>query len=103
MKLGLYLAAILLATFTVRAQVHGDSIGGAPAPVAPYPTNVVIKITGGIINADFDTLASYSFTVPDMTAANHPSIEQAEKQIPAVIKGLDGKTVRIRGFMMPVK
>jgi hypothetical protein len=41
--------------------------------------------------------------VPDMTATNHPSVGQAEKQIPAAIKNLDGKTVRIRGFMMPVK
>ena len=44
-----------------------------------------------------------TFNVPDMTAPNHPSVAQAEKQIPEIIKNLDGKTARIRGFMMPVK
>ena len=52
---------------------------------------------------DFETLASYAFNVPDMTASNHVSVAQAEKQIPASIKQLDGQTVRIRGFMMPIK
>jgi hypothetical protein len=84
--------------------VHGASIDAAPAPVAaPAGSNIVIRVTGGIVSADFETLASYTFNVPDMTASNHISISQAEKQIPAAIKQLDGKTVRIRGFMMPVK
>jgi hypothetical protein len=38
-----------------------------------------------------------------MTAKTHPTVAEAEKQIPASIKNLDGKTVRVRGFMMPVK
>jgi hypothetical protein len=84
--------------------VRGDVIDAAPAPVAAPPaSNIVIQAKGGIVNADFETLASYTFNVPDMTATNHPSVSQAEKQIPAAIKNLDGKTVRIRGFMMPVK
>ncbi len=86
------------------AAIQGDSIGGGPAPAtAPASTNIVIQTTGGVVNADFEALASYSFNVPDMTATNHPSVSQAEKQIPAVIKKLDGKIVRIRGFMMPIK
>jgi len=107
------LAGLLLAaSLPARAQsaaakavaVRGDSIDAAPAPVAAPPSsNVVIQVTGGVVNADFETLASYPFNVPDMTATNHISVSQAEKQIPAAIKNLDGKTVRIRGFMMPVK
>lgn len=86
------------------AAIQGDSIDGTPAPAAaPAATNIVIKTTGGVVNADFETLASYSFNVPDMTATNHPTVAQAEKQIPAAIKQLDGKIVRIRGFMMPIK
>lgn len=89
------------------AAAHGDAIGGAPiaaTPAAPAAAKaIVIHSTGGVINADFETLAAFSFAVPDMTAANHPTVSQAEKQIPAVIKSLDGKTVRIRGFMMPIK
>jgi hypothetical protein len=86
------------------AAIQGDSIDGTPAPAAaPAPSAVVIQAVGGVVNADFETLASYTFNVPDMTATNHISVSQAEKQIPATIKKLDGKTVRIRGFMMPVK
>lgn len=85
--------------------VHGTSIdggaGAAPAPAAA--TNHPITMIGGVVNADFETLASYKFNVPDMTASNHVSVAEAEKQIPAAIKQLDGKVVRIRGFMMPVK
>jgi hypothetical protein len=105
------LAGLWLVTFLqVRAQsaaagkVHGESIDGAPSPAAaPPPSNVVVQTAGGVVNADFQTLASFTFNVPDMTATNHISVGQAEKQIPEVIKKLDGKTVRIRGFMMPIK
>jgi len=107
---GLWLLAAVLpanaqsAATPKAAVIQGDSIDGTPAPAAaPAPTNVVIQTTGGVINADFETLASYTFNVPDITATNHPTVGQAEKQIPASIKKLDGKTVRIRGFMMPVK
>ena len=88
------------------SAIHGAAIDAAPAAPAPAPaagTNIVINAKDGIIMADFETLAAYSFTVPDMTAPHHPSVADAEKQIPAAIKGLDGKVVRIRGFMMPVK
>ncbi len=86
------------------APIHGDSIDASPPPAAvSSPSNVVSQATSGVLDADFETLASYAFAVPDMSATNHPSVSQAEKQIPAAIKKLDGKTVRIRGFMMPVK
>jgi hypothetical protein len=105
---GLWLAVSL----PVRAQtvaatktvaIHGDAIDASPSPAAAPPAAAAPTTTGGVVNADFETLASYAFTVPDMTATNHPSVSQAEKQIPAAIKQLDGKTVRIRGFMMPIK
>src|ERR1019366_2022728 len=80
------------------------AIDASPAPAAAHPPgNVVAQAAGGILNADFATLASFTFNVPDMTATNHISVSEAEKQIPAAIKLLEGKTVRIRGFMMPIK
>ena len=108
---GAALAALLLASaLTARAQVasvpkvHGAAIDAAPAaPPAPVPAAAAPTSTGGIVNADFETLASFTFNIPDMTAKDHPSVSDAEKQIPAAIKKLDGKTVRVRGFMMPVK
>jgi hypothetical protein len=104
-------ALLLTAALSARAQsaggkVHGESIDGSAAAAAPAPTAAAVPVvttTGGIINAGFDTLASFPFTVPDMTAKTHPTVAEAEKQIPASIKNLDGKTVRVRGFMMPVK
>lgn len=106
------LAAVLFLTASVMARaqvaaapkVHGASIdAGATAAPAPAPALAAPTMTGGVINADFETLASFKFEIPDMTAKNHPSVSEAEKQIPAAIKKLDGKTVRVRGFMMPVK
>ncbi len=94
---------------TLKAQpapgaplTHGAAIDAAEH-AAPVPGKIVIHLTDGVPEADFAALGAYPFNVPDMTAPNHPSVADAEKQIPAVIKELDGKTVRIRGFMMPVK
>jgi len=94
---------------TAKAAPRGESIDGGPAPAtpaaaaAPATAAVIKKDKDGTVNADFETLASYTFAVPDMTVSNHVSVAQAEKQIPAGIKQLDGQTVRIRGFMMPIK
>jgi hypothetical protein len=86
------------------APIQGDSIDASPPPAAaPSASNVVSQTESGVLDADFETLASYAFAMPDRSATNHPSVSQAEKQIPAAIRKLDGKTVRIRGFMMPVK
>jgi hypothetical protein len=88
---------------TNAAPIRGDAIDGSSPPAAPAPGKVVVQAAGGVLNADFATLASFTFNVPDMTASNHISVPQAEKQIPPAIKLMDGKSVRIRGFMMPVK
>jgi hypothetical protein len=98
MKTKYCMALLILLGAAAKADAQAAATNAAPAG-----TNIVIKTVAGVVSADFETLAAYSFAVPDMTAANHPTVGQAEKQIPAVIKGLDGKTVRIRGFMMPVK
>lgn len=93
-------------TASVAKAAHGESIDAGPASIAPAkpaPAAHPITMIDGVVNADFETLASYTFNVPDMTASNHVSVADAEKQIPASIKQLDGKTVRIRGFMMPIK
>lgn len=97
----LYLATVSPA----RGQtVHGESIdGSAVAPPASATTNTAPATTGGILDADFETLASYNFNVPDGPTTNAAALVKAAKQIPDGIKKLDGKVVRIRGFMMPVK
>jgi hypothetical protein len=101
----LLLGAVLRAGAQSAAApaVHGTAIDAPSAPAAPAATNHPITLIGGVVNADFATLASFTFKVPDMTESNHVSVADSEKQIPAAIKQLDGKTVRVRGFMMPVK
>jgi hypothetical protein len=106
---GLWLMAALSqasaqsAPATNAAPIRGDAIDASSSPATPAPSNIVAQLAGGVLNADFATLASFTFNVPDMTASNHISVSEAEKQIPAAIRLLHGKTVRIRGFMMPVK
>lgn len=90
--------------FCAVAWLTAEMADGQVAATNASPVaKIVIKTVGGVVDADFETLAAFSFAVPDMTVPKHPTVPEAEKQIPAAIKGLDGKTVRIRGFMMPIK
>jgi hypothetical protein len=102
---GVLLTAALAARAQSATAIHGAAIDAAPTPpaVAPASSNVVVQMTDGVLNADFQTLASYNFTVPDIVLTNQLGITEAEKQIPAAIKQMDGKTVRIEGFMMPIR
>ena len=94
-------------TTILQAQgqsVHGAAIDGSAAPPPAQPaTNAAPEKAGAVLDADFETLASYNFNVPDSPATNAVALEKVAQQIPDGIKKLDGKTVRIRGFMMPVK
>jgi hypothetical protein len=52
----------------------------------------------------FEKLASFGFEPPDTQITNRTAaVDEADKYIPADIKGLDGKKVVIRGFMLPLK
>lgn len=90
---------------STRAQpVHGESIGAAaPAVPARPAASSVAAADGAVLKADFDTLASFPFAVPDAAPTNRAALEMVMKQIPDAIRKLDGKVVRIRGFMMPVR
>ncbi len=91
---------------TVRGQaVHGESIdASAPTISAPATTNNVSAAgDGGAIKAEFETLASFSFYTPVNAITNRADLDKVAQQIPEAIRKLDGKTVRIRGFMMPTK
>ena len=98
------LAGVSSAILPARGQaIHGESIGAPEAATAPPPaTNQVAAKAGEILNADFETLASYNFDAPSAVITNQAGKDQVAGQIPEAIKKLDGKLVRIRGFMMPV-
>lgn len=95
----------LTTTSPARAQaVHGESIDTSAPTVSVRPaTNGPAAETGAAPQADFDTLAAFPFNAPEAAVTNHAALDKVEKQIPESIKKLDGKVVRIRGFMMPVK
>ncbi|HEX4119532.1 MAG TPA: DUF3299 domain-containing protein [Verrucomicrobiae bacterium] len=104
-----FAGALYLTTISpARGQpVHGESIdASAPAlsAPAPAPTSTLAAMSpGGATKADFETLASFPFDAPNTAVTNKADLEKVAKQIPETVKKLDGKTVRIRGFMMPTK
>jgi hypothetical protein len=71
---------------------------GAAAPAAPAEENGFLKLT-------FEQLASYPFTPPnfDPTADPNAKPPTGEEQIPAQVKGWNGRKAVITGYMVPVK
>jgi uncharacterized protein len=102
----LWAGALYMTTISpTRGQaIHGESIDDAAPAVAARPaTNSAVTDAGGVLKAEFEMLASYEFDVADTSASNRVAMEYVTKLIPEAIKKLDGKVVRIRGFMIPVK
>jgi hypothetical protein len=103
---GILVGILYMTTISpTRGQaVHGQSIdASAPKVAAPPATNTAAAGSGTVVNADFETLASFDFYVPDSAITNRAGLDKAAKQIPESIRKLDGKVVRIRGFMVPLK
>ncbi|MGO8696943.1 MAG: DUF3299 domain-containing protein [Limisphaerales bacterium] len=85
-------------------SVHGESIDTAAPTVSARPAaKSAAAGDGAVPQADFETLAAFQFNAPDAAVTNQAALNKVGKQIPENIKKLDGKVVRIRGFMMPVK
>ena len=102
-------------------EIHGERIGSTPSP-QKNATNAAITafsvaapkqaaVTNGVPvpvdlsrDLDWDFLASYEFETPEISATNLAgAVKEANKQIPAAIKTLDGKTVSLTGFILPLK
>lgn len=70
-------------------------------PSQPKQPELPIKLSAdGYREVDFGQLASYAFEAPAMDAAPKPG---SVDQIPEKIQELDGKPIRMSGFMMPMK
>ena len=64
------------------------------------------KPTGGdYLKAGFDVLAGYTFIPAELDASAPPGTPppSGAKQIPPVVKALDGKNVIVSGYMLPTK
>lgn len=110
---------ILSGLYLLQAQnpPRGDSIGGAAFVSTNKPTQSTIIQTNAVFapiirtNAagelviGFDALSGYPMQLPDNLISNTNQAAWADRQvnvmIPASIKSLNGKKVRIEGFMLP--
>lgn len=54
----------------------------------------------GRVAVSFDRLAGFDYTPPKSATAVHPSLRQ--EGIPEAVRQLDGKRVRVQGFMLPL-
>lgn len=70
------------------------------ADVSAGPAN-----SGGYIKAGFDVLASYTFVPAELDPSAPPGTPppSGAKQIPPLVKELDGKNVIVSGYMLPTK
>ena len=77
----------------------------APAITSAPPVAAVATKTTGYPALGFDRLAAYNFVLPEDGAPTNQTaaLEQANSQIPAVVKALDAKRFAIKGFMLPLK
>ena len=88
---------------TSNLAATGQSAAGATNAA---PASAAGKATkpGGYLAVGFDTLSSYEYAAPDVQVTNLINgIDEADKFIPANVKGLDGKKAVIKGFMLPLK
>lgn len=73
----------------------------AASPAAAPSTNTPAK-PGGPMALGFDKLAGFNYVVPEYTGTTPPPAPDTN-QIPATVRALDGKTVSVKGFMLPLK
>lgn len=65
-----------------------------------------IESEGSYLKLGFDKLGDFAFVAPNYDPAADTSAKPAatgEEQIPAVVKGWNGKKAMVTGFMLPVK
>ena len=85
----------------LKAKATNAPATPAQAPAAAASTNGPAK-PGGPLDLGFDKLAAFNYVVPEYTGTTPPPAPDTN-QIPATIRALDGKTVAVKGFMLPLK
>jgi hypothetical protein len=88
-----------LASRPARPSASGQS-APAPLPAKNEPPQKVKQRADGFWDVSFANLASFAFETP--TAEKLPALA-ATQTIPEDVRSLDGKRVRIAGFMLPTK
>jgi len=101
---------LLSTTLVLNSQttrlMKGEPVSPPPAaaasPAAPavVPATPVVPVDGKTLSLDFFKLGFETVKDPVDPKTGQPHYND---QIPAAIKAYDGRKVRIRGYMMPVK
>src|SRR5262245_37084304 len=80
------------------SALSADTAAAAATASAP-------QVENGYLKLGFEQLASYQFTPPAFDPAADPKAKPptGEEQIPANVKGWNGKKAIITGYMVPVK
>ena len=102
--------AVCVATLFLPLAGRAEStatMAAAPvaAPAAGVATAAEPKVENGYLKLGFEHLASYVFNPPSFDPAANPNVKPptGEEQIPASVKGWNGRKVMITGYMVPVK
>jgi hypothetical protein len=95
----------VIVSAVVVAALGSVSLRAADAPAAKSPATATPPVENGYLKLGFDQLASYTFTPPSFDPTVNPNAKPptGEEQIPASVKGWNGKKAIIAGYMMPVK
>jgi hypothetical protein len=74
-------------------------------PAEPPKPAAAPEVENGYLKLGFEQLASYTFNPPNFDPAANPQVKPptGEEQIPALVKGWNGKKAVITGYMVPVK
>jgi hypothetical protein len=80
--------------------VWGLALMAFAVRAAPLPAPAV---AGGYLKLGFDLLAGYPFVAPNPDADAKTPPPTGEEQIPAQVKGWNGKKAVVTGFMLPTK
>jgi hypothetical protein len=106
MKPSLRLSFALAVAFTSPVLiVAAETAPEAAKPATPAAPLTPPEVENGYLKLGFEQLASYEFTPPPFDPAAKPNEKPptGEEQIPAMVKGWNGKKAMITGYMVPVK
>ncbi len=87
------------------AAPRGEPIQPA-APTSPVfvpaAATAALTVDAAYPALGFDKLSGFNYVVPEYAGTNKPAAPNTN-QIPAAIKAFDGKSVALKGFMLPLK
>ena len=91
----------------IAQRVERASVPAAMVPV-PAPMKETASAPAGVVTANFDKLAGYSFDITDdllgpITNDVAWAAEKTDAMIPGPVRALNNKLVSIKGFMLPLK